>query len=222
MFALIVDDFTIQYIGNAHLDHLCQALKKHYKVSEEIDGTRFAGMTLKWNYSPFTPNALAASPCRAISSMSAPGTSITCPPSANSLLTNIAKCQTTQLIHVDPYSPPLSTEGVKRIQGIISTLLYYARAVDNKLLATLSTLSSQQTIATEATNVAMNQLLDYLATYPNDGTTYRVSDMILCAHTNTGFHNESKGRSQAHAHIFVSENNPFPKHNGLVFLISQK
>ena len=49
MFALIVGDFAIQYIGDAHLDHLCQALKKHYEVSEEIDGTRFAGMTLKWN-----------------------------------------------------------------------------------------------------------------------------------------------------------------------------
>jgi hypothetical protein len=51
MFALIINDFAIQYIGDAHLDHFCQALKKHYKVSEEIDGTRFAGMTLKWNYS---------------------------------------------------------------------------------------------------------------------------------------------------------------------------
>jgi hypothetical protein len=52
MFALIVNNFAIQYIGDAHLDHLCEALKKNYKVSEEIDGTRFAGMTLKWNYSP--------------------------------------------------------------------------------------------------------------------------------------------------------------------------
>jgi hypothetical protein len=42
MFALIVDDFTIQYVGDAYLDHLCQALKKHYEVSEKIDGTRFA------------------------------------------------------------------------------------------------------------------------------------------------------------------------------------
>jgi hypothetical protein len=52
MFALFVNNFAIQYVGDAHLDHLCQALKKHYDVSEEINGTRFAGMTLKWNYSP--------------------------------------------------------------------------------------------------------------------------------------------------------------------------
>ncbi len=54
IFALIVDDFASQYLSNAHLNYLCQALKKHYRVSEEIDVTHFAGMTLKfkWNYSP--------------------------------------------------------------------------------------------------------------------------------------------------------------------------
>ncbi len=85
--------------------------------------------------------------------------------------------QTTQLTHLNPYSPPLSTEGVKRIQGIIGALLYYECAVDSKLLATLSTLSSQQATATEATNVAMNQLLEYLTTYPDDGTTHRTSNI---------------------------------------------
>jgi hypothetical protein len=51
MFALIANNFAIQYAGNALLDHLCQALRKHYKVSKELNGTCFAGMTLKWNYS---------------------------------------------------------------------------------------------------------------------------------------------------------------------------
>jgi hypothetical protein len=45
--------------------------------------------------------------------------------------------------------------------------------------------------------------------------------MILCAHANAIFHNESKGHRQASAHIFVSENNPFPKHNGPVLSISK-
>ncbi len=96
------------------------------------------------NVELFTPNALAPSPCRVISSRSAPGTSIPCPPSTNSLFYQHHKIifgQTTHLTHVNSYSPPLSTEGVKRIQGIIGALLYYACSVDNKLLATLSTLS---------------------------------------------------------------------------------
>jgi hypothetical protein len=45
--------------------------------------------------------------------------------------------------------------------------------------------------------------------------------MILRAHANAGFHNESKGCSQAGAHIFFSKNNPFLKHNGPVLSISQ-
>ena len=59
--------------------------------------------------------------------------------------------------------------------GIIGSLLYYARAVDNKLLTTLSTISSQQVKATEHTARAVHQLLNYVATYPSDGITYRAS-----------------------------------------------
>jgi hypothetical protein len=131
--------------------------------------------------------------------------------------------KTTQLTHEEPYSPPLSTERIKRIQGIIEALLYYACVVHKKLLATVSTLSSQQATATKATDNAINQLLDYLATCPDNGTMYRNSNsnMILCTHANASFHNESKGCSRAGAHIFVTKNNPFPKHNGPVLSISE-
>jgi hypothetical protein len=133
----------------------------------------------------------------------------------------IVYSQVTQIAHNEPYSPPLSNEGIKRIQGIIGALLYYAQAVDNKLLATLSTLSFQQATATEATAKAVDQLLGYLTTYPDNGATYCSSDMILCNHANADFHNESKGRSHAGAHIFMSENDPFPRHNGPILSISQ-
>jgi hypothetical protein len=116
MFALIVDNFTIQYVGDAHLDHLCQALKKHYKVSEEINGTCLVGMMLKWNYNPIH----AERSCH----LSMPGYILNvCTMYKHPMST---KCQffphkhreiifgqTIQLTHVDPYSPPLSTEGVK-------------------------------------------------------------------------------------------------------------
>ena len=68
-------------------------------------------------------------------------------------------------------SPILPAPDIKRIQGIIGSLLYYARAVDNKLLATLSTISAQQLNAIARMAQAVNQLLD-VATYPSDGITY--------------------------------------------------
>ena len=45
--------------------------------------------------------------------------------------------------------------------------------------------------------------------------------MILAAHVDTGFLNESKARSRAGAHIFLSENESKPKLNGPVLTIAQ-
>ena len=99
------------------------------------------------------------------------------------------------MAHIENTSPPLYEAGIKRIQAIVGAFLFYGRAVDNKLLVTLNSIGTQQVAATEATNEAVNQMLDYLATYPNDGIVYRSSNMILAAHSDAGFHNESKGRS---------------------------
>ena len=63
-----------------------------------------------------------------------------------------------QLTPEEDTSPPLDAAGVKRIQGIIGSLLYYARAVDNKLLTTLSTIGAQQAKATENTRKAVDQM----------------------------------------------------------------
>jgi hypothetical protein len=59
-----------------------------------------------------------------------------------------------------------------RIQEIVGALLYYARAVNNKLLVALSAISARQVKATIATEQAVHFLLDYVATYPNDGIVY--------------------------------------------------
>ena len=63
---------------------------------------------------------------------------------------------------------------------VVGALLYYGRAVDNKILTTLSLIGFQQSKATENTKTPINSmLLDYCATYPNDGIKYRSSDMVL-------------------------------------------
>ena len=50
MFVLIVDDFVIEYVGNNHLHHLRNFLTNHYKIMDDLDGEKFAGINLKWNY----------------------------------------------------------------------------------------------------------------------------------------------------------------------------
>ena len=94
------------------------------------------------------------------------------------------------------------------------------RAVNNKLLVALSAIGAQQAAATEDTSSAIEQLLDYVATYPNDGIQFRKSDMILAADADAGSLNESRARSRAGAHIFLSENEPKPKLNGPILTIA--
>ena len=84
-------------------------------------------------------------------------------------------------------SPPLNEKGIKSIVG---ALLYVGRAVNNKLLVALIAIGAQQAAETEETEAAIEQLLDYVATYPNDGILFIKNDMILAAHADEGFLNK--------------------------------
>ena len=64
----------------------------------------------------------------------------------------------------DDSIPPLDSLGIKRFQGIVGALLYYARAVRKKLLIALISTGSQQASTTERTLVAITQLLAYINT----------------------------------------------------------
>jgi hypothetical protein len=117
-------------------------------------------------------------------------------------------------------SPPLDAAGIKRVQGIVGCLLYYAQAVDNKLLCTLSAIGMNQASATQNTLAECDQLLDHLAHHPNNNITFKASNMILAAHSDASYLSESKSRSRAGAHIFLSNDDPIPQSNGLVLSIA--
>ena len=66
----------------------------------------------------------------------------------------------------------------------------------------------------------MYHLLDYCATYSDDGITYRTSNMALAANCDTSFNNESQSRSREGAYIFLSENVSTSRWNGPLLTIS--
>jgi hypothetical protein len=108
------------------------------------------------------------------------------------IATHIAYGQKTQLTPEEDTSAPLSTERLLQVQKIIGSLLYYARAVDNNLLVVLNAIAARQSNAIIRTGKLVHTLQDYVATYPNDGIVYRASDMVLCAHADAGYINETK------------------------------
>ncbi len=136
------------------------------------------------------------------------------------IATPIAYAQKTQLTPEEDTSATLSPERLLHVQKIIRLLLYYARAVDNKLLIALNAIAACQSKATIPTEQLVHTLLDYVAMYPNDGIVYRASDMVLCAHVDASYLNETKSCSRAGARIYLLEDDPIPCFNGAVLTIA--
>jgi hypothetical protein len=49
-FSLIVDDFTVKYVGKEISEHLRKALLRSYELTTDWGGTVCSDMTLKWDY----------------------------------------------------------------------------------------------------------------------------------------------------------------------------
>ncbi len=62
----------------------------------------------------------------------------------------------------------------------------------------------------------VKQLLDYCASQEEAIITYNASKMVLAVHSNAGYANEKKARSQTRGHFFLSNNNPDPPNNGAI------
>lgn len=118
--------------------------------------------------------------------------------------------------------PPLDKDGQKRIQQIVGSILYYARAVDLTVLMALSSIASEQAKPTDKTKHASAQLLDYLSTHPDATIRYYASDMILNIHSDASYLSEPKARSRVCGHYFLGsiprDNEPI-KINGAIFCL---
>ena len=67
----------------------------------------------------------------------------------------------------------------------------------------------------------VKQLLDYATTHPDAIITYQASNMILAIHSDASYLSESKARSRAGGHFFLSNDSEFPQNNGAVLTIAQ-
>ncbi len=97
----------------------------------------------------------------------------------------------------------LDAKGIKRIQQIVGSILYYARAVDMTVLMALSSIAVEQTKATEKTLGRCLQQLDYLASNLEAKVRYHASDMIMNIHSDTSYLSETNARSRACGHFFM-------------------
>jgi hypothetical protein len=106
-----------------------------------------------------------------------------------------------------------STAPTLNIQKVTGSVLYYARAVDPTLFMPLNDIAMEQTKATEKTQAATNQILDYLATHPDATIRYHASDMVLHIHIDASYLSVSNSRSRLRGLFFLG--NKFPEQDTL-------
>lgn len=221
-FCLVVDDFGIKYEGKDNAEHLINILQQKYKITIDWAGDLYVGLKLDWDYvnkhvDISMPNYVE----KALQRFN--HTKPTKPqlsPFAWSTPKYGAKTQFAPL--PDP-SPSLPPDQVKRLQQIIGVFLYYARAVDSTMLVALGTLAASQTCATSNTNIAVQQFLDYAASFPQATVRYKASSMILHIHSDASYLSESKARSRAGGIFFLSdspESGTVPPLNGAIHITS--
>ena len=103
-------------------------------------------------------------------------------------------------------SAPLDDAEITRLQEVIGTLLYYARALDSTMLVALGTIASAQAKGTQATALAVTHLLIYCATHSDAIVRDHVSGMQLHVHSDASYLSESQARSRAGGTFFSVPN----------------
>ena len=83
--------------------------------------------------------------------------------------------------------------------------MYYAIAIDNTVLVSLSDIGSEQSRATSKTMNEVQQIIDYLASNPNATIFYHVSGMILFIHSDYSYLLVTKVRSRSSGVFFFSD-----------------
>lgn len=189
-FTLDVDDFGVKYVGKEHAQHLVDTLKETYMLADDWAGDLYCGITLDWDYGNKSLD-------------------ISLPGYIKKVLQRFDHKPPAKPQHC-PFRPhpkkygkdsqdPLPSDetklldlkGVRKVQQVVGALLFYARAIDNTILPSLSTIARCE------------ELLNYCATNPNATIRYCASDMVLNIHSDASYLSATRARSQVAGYYFL-------------------
>jgi Reverse transcriptase (RNA-dependent DNA polymerase). len=221
-FILVVDDFGIKYTNEQDAHHLIQALQDLYKVNVDWTGSLYCGLTIQWHYDEqYVDISMPGYIEKVLTKFQHP------PPrrkqDAPAPWNQPAYGQRIQYA-VDDTSPAADKAQKTRIQQIVGSLLYYARAVDYTMLVALNDISHEQNNPTTQTLHKVTQLLDYAATHPDATVRFYRSNMILWIDSDAAYLVACGARSRAGGFFHLADLPKLPiqnvKQNGAVHIES--
>jgi hypothetical protein len=186
--------FAVKYVGKQHVDHLINALLQSYELTTDWEANVYSGMSLKWDYKNRTCDiSMPGYVSNVLSKFQHDAPKH--PQHTPSKYVTPVYGANTQYATKDE-TPPLTAKQCLTIQKVTGSVLYYARAGDPTLLTPLNDIAMEKRKATEKTQAATNQLLDYLVTQPDATIRYHASDMILHIHSDASYLSNSNARSR--------------------------
>jgi hypothetical protein len=137
-FCLVIDNFGIIVTDIANFNHLKMALKEYYRFAIDWTGLLFCGVNLTWDFKQRHVNCSMPGYINKVLKKYQHPMPIAPQDAPHALALQYGA--NVQRVKTDTASP-LSPAELKRVQDIVGTLLYYARAVDPMLLAALSAIA---------------------------------------------------------------------------------
>jgi hypothetical protein len=129
----------------------------------------------------------------------------------------------TQYVEDKTTSPALSDKYINKLQQIMGTLLYYARAVDPTLIMPINVLASEKSKATAVTADKVIKLINYCNTHPETKIRYHASNMILHIHSDASYLSENEAKSRSGGFFYMGSSTDTYKKltNGAILIISK-
>jgi hypothetical protein len=136
--------FGVKYVDESDVEHLIASLKENYALIVDWTGNLYCGISLDWDYvNRWVDISMPGYIKKKLQEYGhvIPSRIQMCPYSPKPKKIG-SKAQAPFSLDA---SPKLDEKGIKRIQKIVGSILYYARAVDMTVLAALSTIAINQT-----------------------------------------------------------------------------
>jgi hypothetical protein len=172
-------------VGKQHAEHLRNALLRTYELTTDWTATVYSVITFKWDYKKQTCDiSMPGYVSNVLSKFQHDAPKY--PQHTPSRYVTPVYGAKTQYATTDE-TPPLTAQQCLTIQKVTGSVLHYAREVDPIVLIPFNDIATEQTKATEKTQAATNQLLNYMDTHPDATIRYRASDMILHIHSDAPY-----------------------------------
>ena len=219
VFSLVVDDFGVKYQHRADAEHLIAILSELYLLHIDWDGAKYLGFHIKLDDAASTVSISMPDYVPKMLHRFSPGI--------------ILKGEASPAVYFPPRygahqqfadapddSPVLSSKELTKLQAIIGSVLFYARAVDYTMLEAVNHLASEQSHPTQAIMFKAMRLLGYAAAHPNHRLTFRACDMVLYIQSDASYLSRSQGRSVAGGICYFGNREEAEVVNGAVQVMS--